>query len=370
MTKVVTILLCSCYLIHADNTPDLCTSDIVDLLKIKPSDTNPGVPVPNITVGGFEYNGDAEHFVIGNSISATKDLALVYIPGTTDRPALSSCLLKSVAEHAQYPTIGLSYKYLSSGDKFRNGKCALLGSVEEQVNCLTEQHEDAINGGTFGSTHFKDDGSHFWDEILPHDSITARLGFLFKYLDDSFPNSGWELFYSNGSEFPVPNWKKLIIMGHSQGAGHAAYLAQSNKLRGAVMLSGPQDECIDCPDGTTFWIDSPYMTDKYTAFASGSEPFYDLMRENWDRITATGATSWEPGHVADVGYGFKKNFDVCTSPLVSYVMHAATSTCGGKAHCSTAIDDSVPFLEKYDGEKQYLYDIAVWPLVARKVKGC
>jgi len=356
--------------VNADNTPNLCTDGIEDLLKVKPSHGNPGVVVPNITVGGEEYDGDADHFVIGNSIQ-NKGMALIYIPGTTDRPELSSCLLKSVSAHSKYPTIGLSYKYLSSGDKFRNGKCALVGSIEEQVNCLTQQHEDAIIGGTYGATHFKDDGSAFWDPIEPQDSITARIGFLLKFLDTTYPDAGWGKLYEDTNPFPTPKWHRLIIMGHSQGAGHAAYIAQTKKTRGTVMVSGPQDECIDCPNDTSFWVDKPYLTFKSTAFANGDEPLVGVMKNNWSRMTKAGGSTWEMDKVVDVDFGTDQSLvKVCDSPLLSTVKYATTSTCGGKEHCSTAIDDSVPFLEKSSGEKAYLYELLVWPYISRRVKQC
>ena len=47
---------------------------------------------------------------------------------------------------------------------------------DEQVNCLKQQHVDAIDGGNYGATHFKDDGSAFWGEVLPANSLTRRLG--------------------------------------------------------------------------------------------------------------------------------------------------------------------------------------------------
>ena len=66
----------------ADNTPNLCTDDIPNLTKIKPSDTATH-PIPNITVGGFEYNGDADHFVVRPPLAAGKTYSrvLIYIPG-------------------------------------------------------------------------------------------------------------------------------------------------------------------------------------------------------------------------------------------------------------------------------------------------
>jgi len=347
----------------ADNTPNLCTDDISNLQRIKPSDTSLNIDViANLTVGGETYNGDADHFVMIPDPEAMVKKALIYLPGTTDRPELSSCLLKSVAASTPFPTIGLSYSYLTSGDSFRNGKCKLLG-LEEQINCLTEQHKDAIDGGTYGSTHFKEDGiTKFWESVDPANSITARVGKLLEYLDGENPSKGWGDLYTAGND-PEPNWSKLIVMGHSQGAGHAAYLGQTKKLMGAVMISGPQDQCMECPKGTEFWIDDDYMTlNKYTAFASGDETAYDLIATNWNRMKDAGATTW--GEPTGVRFALEA-VDACASPLVSRVKYASTSTCGGKEHCSTAIDDSVPFIEMTTDEKQYLYDITVWPAIAR-----
>ena len=356
--------------VDADNTPNLCTADITDLVKIKPSDASGLVP-PNITVGGFEYNGDAEHFVVGSASSRHNRRVLVYLPGTTDRPELSSCLIKSVADTLPYPTIGLSYAYLSSGDKFRNGKCALVGTLADQVECLSEQHNDAIDGGTYGNTHFKD-GTPFWDPVEPANSITARLGYLLKHLDETIPNSGWDKLYTDDTSFPKPVWGKIVVMGHSQGAGHAAYLGQTKLIKGAIMVSGPQDECTGCPE-TKFWIDEPYISKRYTAFASADEPLVGVMKDNWNRMIAAGATTWQTDHVIDVGFGVDTSSlkeTVCKGPILTSVIPASTSTCGGKEHCSTAIDDSVPFIEKGNGDKQYLYDINVWPSIAKYNKKC
>ena len=194
----------------------------------------------DITVGSETYSGDADHFVmIPNDNMVNK--VMVYIPGTTDRPELSSCLLKSVAETLDYPTIGISYAYLSSGDTFRNGKCAGLPSIEEQVECLDEQHKDAIYGGDYGATHFKEDGSAFWVEVDPSNSLTARISKLLMYLDNANPDNGWGSLVTMDGE---PNWPRIALMGHSQGAGHVAYLGNTETILGGVMISGPQDECV------------------------------------------------------------------------------------------------------------------------------
>jgi len=211
-----------------------------------------------------------------------------------------------------------------------------------------------------------------------NNSMTARLGFLLRYLDNTSPDEGWDQLYDNSANpsFPTPIWEKLEFMGHSQGAGHAAYLAQTKPIQGAIMVSGPQDECINCPEGTNFWIDGSYMSSKSTAFASAVEPLYDVMKDNWKRMTDAGATTWtvrdNTVRTNGVGYAFPDTLDVCDAPYHTYITPATTSTCGGKDHCSTAIDDSVPFVEKSNilNTKRYLYANSVWPSIARDNNLC
>ena len=97
------------------------------------------------------------------------------------------------------------------------------------------------------------------------------------------------------------------------------------------------------------------------------------MKDNWNRMIAAGATSWQTDFITDVGFAVDASplrKAVCAGPLLTSVIPASTSTCSGKEHCSTAIDDSVPFIEKGNGDKQYLYDINVWPSLVKHNKKC
>ena len=171
------------------------------------------------------YSGDEPHFVV-HPEGGDHDKIIVYIPGTTDRPSLSSCLIKSMSESLSFPILALSYQYLSSGDKFRNGKCELLVDGDdraEQIDCLKQQHVDAIDGGNYGATHFEDDGSAFWGEVLPENSLTRRLGDLLILLHSTYPNGHWSNFLQ--ADMSTPAWENIVFSGHSQGSGHVAYLA-------------------------------------------------------------------------------------------------------------------------------------------------
>mmetsp|Transcript_19029 Transcript_19029/g.39085 ORF Transcript_19029/g.39085 Transcript_19029/m.39085 type:complete len:419 (+) Transcript_19029:81-1337(+) len=387
------------------NTPDLCTKDINDLLLLKPSECDPtGRVGPDILVGSTVYTNDEAHFVIGSpklagamppkpksgkshkrERRATRKLGkgtkkgskgapklMVYLPGTTDWPALSSCLLQSVAS-VGVPTIGLTYGYLSRGDGFRNTRCGSLGTTELKVECLTEQHNDAIYGGTYGAERDYN-GAEFWKPVDARDSIAGRLGLLLAKLDETNPEDGWGAYYkaakgSYPASLPVPKWSKIAFMGHSQGAGHAAYLAQTKKTAGAVMISGPQDECLDCPSGTKFWIDEDFTTSAVTAFAHGDatetflEPTLPIMKDNWSRMASSGTVSFSyPLNVVDTAdYG---SYDVCETPIVSSIAPSTMSPCGRKGHCATALDDSAPTLEDTSGNNVYVFALDIWSSVA------
>lgn len=401
------------------NTPDLCTKDIQDLRLLKPSECDPtGRRGPNIPVGSTVYNNDEAHFVIGNpnninpprapkppnntkppkntkapkntkvpknrralaedtsrklTKSSKKNTNLmVYLPGTTDWPALSSCLLQSAAS-VGVPTIGLTYGYLSRGDGFRNTRCASLSTTELKLECLVEQHNDAIYGGTYGADR-EYDNAEFWKPVDARDSIAGRLGLLLAQLDVTYPEEGWEKYYTAAEgiypdSLPVPNWKKISFMGHSQGAGHAAYLAQTKEIAGAVMISGPQDECIGCPVDTKLWLDEDFSTSAVTAFAHGDasedflEPTLPIMRNNWSRMAVTGTVSFNnPLEVVDTGD--YTDYDVCKTPIISSIAPSDMSPCGRKGHCATALDDSAPTIKDTSGNNVYVYAMDIWAEVA------
>lgn len=379
------------------NTPDLCTADIEGLRQIKPSECDStGRAGPDIPVGSTIYDNDKEHFVIGSPASGdsmpapkagkkgkskkakkgvsglTSASINVYLPGTTDWPALSSCLLKSMGSNG-VPTIGLTYGFLSRGDGFRNTRCAsLLPDTAAAVECLTEQHNDAIDGGTYGSVRTYN-GAEFWKPVDARDSITGRLGLLLAKLHETYPTEGWDSFFypATGSypdSLPTPKWSKITFIGHSQGAGHSAYLAATKKVYGAVLVSGPQDECTGCPDGTKFWIDESFMSKRITAFAHGDasesflEPTLPTMEDNWARMN-----TW-PAPLKCANVDSYVNYDVCKTPIVSSIAPSSTSPCGRKGHCATALDDSSPVLATSNGTNVYIYGIDVWSSVADVAK--
>lgn len=69
----------------------------------------------------------------------------------------------------------------------------------------------------------------------PEDGQRARLG--------TEPGGGISQWYEGlaDGESNDELWQRTVVVGHSQGAGHALMLSQHRSLAGAVMIAGPAD---------------------------------------------------------------------------------------------------------------------------------
>lgn len=68
--------------------------------------------------------------------------------------------------------------------------------------------------------------------------ITTRATKLLLFLKNTYPDQNW------GQYLTATNtilWSKVIVSGHSQGSGHACYLAKTFLTDRVVMFSGPND---------------------------------------------------------------------------------------------------------------------------------
>jgi hypothetical protein len=68
--------------------------------------------------------------------------------------------------------------------------------------------------------------------------VTTRATKLLVYLKNTYPEENWEQYLAANNTIL---WSKVILAGHSQGAGHACYLGKFNLADKVIMLSGPND---------------------------------------------------------------------------------------------------------------------------------
>lgn len=157
---------------------------------------------------------------------------VVFLPGTGTPPAEVSALLSAASSAGNY-VIGLSYYSMPIAVSQFNAWCL---ASDSPADCNYEAYDLMLRGEAVARSRGASKGLWNIDEHLSVASLllaalkSAKWGSKFISLDDT------------GSE--GVSWSKVIISGHSQGAGIAAFM--SHKLRlAAVLFSGPQD-CTNC----------------------------------------------------------------------------------------------------------------------------
>lgn len=186
--------------------------------------------------------GQARHYVWTASGTPTCRLVL-FLGGSKSRPGfyerfsdLASTLGNNVVD-LRYPNRFVA----SSCPAPQPATAAALGA---QDRCFA-----AVRGGTLFGT-----GSRYGDPPKPDvgwpktadvgipDSVIGRLVSLLQH-------QGWTRYLTPGDghspyglgPHAYPDWSKIIVAGHSQGAGHALFIAKRFKVPRAVLLSGPDD---------------------------------------------------------------------------------------------------------------------------------
>lgn len=101
-------------------------------------------------------------------------------------------------------------------------------------------------------------------------SILNRFQKLLVYLVKHDPAGGWGQFVTNGQ----PVWSRVIVGGHSQGAGHAPYIGQMFKVDRVLIFSGPQDYMDDLHKPAPWQArKSATPPSRFFAFLSQNDPF-------------------------------------------------------------------------------------------------
>jgi hypothetical protein len=152
---------------------------------------------------------------------------LVFLPATGAVPEQYTRFLDT-AHAAGFSVLGLAYP---------NTGPSLARSCEADMACYGDMLANRFDGSR--PTRFSSVGVN--------DSILVRLQDSLAYLVEHDPAGRWQR-YRAGSGV---RWRDLVLAGHSQGGGEAAYIAHLHELRGALLFSAPA-QSLD--ERTAGWI--------------------------------------------------------------------------------------------------------------------
>ena len=298
-TRILRVLaLCAlAWLAAAPVSARAATDGPLTIRLIPASDTGPAIE---------DVNG-VHHVALGRPETRLGRL-LVFLPGTTAEPQFYSLLIERGASLG-YHAIGLSYE----NELAVNAVCSGMGAS----GCHEQVRREILLGG---------DETELVD-VDRANSVFNRLEALLAHLDALAPDEGWESFREPSGRV---RWPLVLVSGHSQGAGHAAFIGRLRRVARAVLFSGTE------PAPWTQAGDFATPASDYFGFVHTLERSYDPILRSWERIGLPG----EPTPVDDAAPPFGD----------SHQLETATDACTGdptsngfyhNCHCA---DDWMPFL--------------------------
>jgi hypothetical protein len=184
------------------------------VLRVDPHETDSGIE----TVHG-------PHIAVYDPQVEPRHKLVLFLPGTQAK-AEGALQLDSAFAQWGFHAVSLDYE---------NAVAAASCGKSPDISCF-DHYRQAIIMGARGSEKI---------QVSPANSILTRFEKLLLYLARNDPDGDWGQFLSGGK----PVWAKIIVAGHSQGSGHAAYIAKMFAVERVLMFSGPQDyfENLDMP---------------------------------------------------------------------------------------------------------------------------
>ena len=175
---------------------------------------------------------------------------LSVIPGWTD-PSIETVHGPSIAVYdPQIDTLGKLVLFLV-GTGASATPMWTMDSIYASMGyyAITLDYEDNVVAASLGNDSDSAAFGNYRDEIVTGaqvsnavnvdsaNSILNRFQKLLVYLAQSDTAGDWSQFLQNGE----PVWNHIIVAGHSQGSGHAAYIGKMFDVSRVLMFSGPQD---------------------------------------------------------------------------------------------------------------------------------
>lgn len=252
------------------STAQVTNPDSLKIIQVRASETDTNID--------FEL---AKHYAFYNTTTDSRweKSLVVYLPGSFDVPQ-NTLLFPTVAANKGHHVVSLKYE---------NGVAAKTAcSNSTDSNCFAKYRQEIITGEDLSDKV----------EVDETNSIENRLLKLITYLSANRPNEGWDTYLENESLV----WNKIIIAGHSQGGGHAAYMGLAKPLKRVLMFSSPND-WSDHFNAPAKWTTQPKATrtDAYYAFGALNDDVVDFSKQYqiWQTLGLT--TRQDSTHIDNDG---------------------------------------------------------------------
>ena len=243
---------------EAGSTVHVCSVDLV------PSEAAPVVELREVTAEQTDpsletLNGN--HLIYAPPADPLGQL-LVFFPGTGATPDRYETYLAH-AGSLGFHVIGLGYDNLESVN--------FQLCPGQPPGC----HEAVRREILFGEA-----SDYSPPDVSEANSAIVRLRSLITHLDETDPNAGWDDFL-NPTDADGLLWSDITVAGHSQGGGHAAYLATQIEVDRAILFGATEPQLWTRADSAT-------PPDRYYALSHRDERSAAAISVSWENLGIPG----------------------------------------------------------------------------------
>lgn len=267
--------------------------------QVSPSATNPAI-----------VNFNSQHYVYLDTRVTAKNKLFLFLPGTSGTPANYTTLLKAAAGMG-YHSIGLMYT--------NNSDLYTIAAASSDLSLFGKCRQEIFDGSDLVSGLSVDNNN----------CIRTRLVKLLQYLESKYPDQNWGQFLSGNNEML---WGRVVIAGHSQGGGHALYIAKQVLTDRAISFASIDWNSLQ--NTSASWVTLPGatpMTKMYSINHTGDEIFSYANVQT--QLAAMGFTG--PAVNVDNTASPYNNSHTLTSSYSSSLLPLAN-------HCVTSLDLYLP----------------------------
>lgn len=137
------------------------------------------------------------------------------------------------------------------------------------------------------------DGTHpsVFSRVPARGGILHRFDAAIAAAQRSDPAGGWRRYLSDGR----PVWSRIVVAGHSQGGGEAAFIAHLHRVQGVLMFSSPVD---DDQGVLPTWMHGAGATpaDRMWAFDDTGDFYHDRIVGSWRALGIPSAIDFGRPH--------------------------------------------------------------------------
>lgn len=295
MKQIISLLLLIIYL----GSNAQCNESSLSIQQVRAQDTDSNIP--------WEL---AKHYTFFNPDCTSRNILVVHLVGSYDNPT-NNTMFPSFAANNGFHAICLKYPNSTAAQTACGGSSA--------TDCYNNFRKEIIEGGDYSPDI----------DVDITNSVNNRLLKLLQYLESNNPSENWDSYYSGNTI----QWHKIIVSGHSQGGGHAAYIAKEHQVKRCLMFASPNDYS-NFFSGPAPWLSNASSTPESAYF--GFNNLHDDVVDFSDQFEI-----WDDLGIAN--FGDSLNVDLTTNYTSSHQLYTTITGINANDNHSLMIrDDQTP----------------------------